>query len=148
MNVTFREARRDDVPAVVTLLWDDVLGSGREAQEIDPYFTAFDDMTRGGGNVLIVGEVNGRVIATYQMILIAGLSLGATRRAQIESIRVSSDHRGQGIGVLLMADAEARAKAGKAGLMQLTSDKRRTRAHPFYARHGFEPSHEGFKKHF
>ena len=146
MSVKFREARRDDVPAVVALLQDDVLGAGREAEAIEPYLMAFDDMTREGNNDLIVGEVDGQVVATYQLTLITGLSLKATRRAQIESIRIARELRGQGIGELLLADAEARAKLGNAGLLQLTSNKQRTRAHAFYARYGFEPSHEGFKK--
>jgi hypothetical protein len=31
-------------------------------------------------------------------------------------------------------------------MMQLTTDKRRTDAHRFYARLGFEASHEGMKR--
>lgn len=146
MSVRFREARRDDVPAVVALLQDDVLGSGREADDMAPYLAAFDDMKRDGSNTLIVGERNGQVVATYQLTLITGLSLRATRRANVESIRVATEYRGRGIGALLLADAEARAKAGNAGLMQLAAHKRRIRAHSFYARSGFDQTHEGFKK--
>ncbi len=94
MSVAFREARRDDVRSIVALLQDDALGAGREAEEMEPYLAAFDDMKREDGNVLIVGEQEGRVVATYQLTLITGLSLKATRRAQIESVRVASDLRG------------------------------------------------------
>ncbi|MGI9395297.1 MAG: GNAT family N-acetyltransferase [Boseongicola sp.] len=146
MKVTFREAHRDDVPAVVALLRDDVLGAGREAEGIEPYQKAFDEMNHEGNNSLFVGEVGGQVIATYQMTLITGLSLKATRRAQMESIRIADEYRGQGIGELLMTDAEDRARAGNAGLLQLTSNKQRSRAHSFYLGNGFVPSHEGFKK--
>ncbi|MGI9391388.1 MAG: GNAT family N-acetyltransferase [Boseongicola sp.] len=146
MNITFREARRDDVPAVVALLQNDFMGADREADGIEPYLKAFDDMTREGNNSLFVGEFDGRVVATYQMTLITGLSMKAKRRAQLESIRIADDFRGQGIGESLIDDAEARARADNAKLLQLTSNKQRTRAHSFYARNGFVPSHEGFKK--
>ncbi|ATB42193.1 GCN5-related N-acetyltransferase [Cystobacter fuscus] len=39
-----------------------------------------------------------------------------------------------------------RARARGCGMMQLTTDKRRTDAHRFYTRLGFEASHEGMKR--
>jgi len=39
-----------------------------------------------------------------------------------------------------------RARARGCRLAQLTTDKRRTDAHRFYASRGFEASHEGFKR--
>ena len=146
MTVTFREAVRDDVPRIVALLTDDVLGQGRETPEISTYEAAFDDIAGETGNTVIVGEAGGRVVATYQLTLISNLSLGASRRAQIEAVRVARDCRGQGIGALLLADAEARARAGGAALLQFTTNKARDRAHDFYRRMGFVATHEGFKK--
>lgn len=145
--IRFREARRADVPAVVALLADDVLGQGREVEDIDRYLAAFDRMQAEAANHLIVGEdAAGAVAATYQITFISGLSLSAARRAQIESVRVAASLRGQGIGALLMADAEARARAAGCRLIQLTTNRTRARAHEFYARLGYEPTHLGFKK--
>lgn len=144
--LTFRPATRADVPAVVALLADDVLGRGRESAELAPYLAAFDAMQAEGGNQLIVGEAGDQVLATYQLTVISGLSLSAARRAQIEAVRVDASLRGQGAGAALMADAEARARAAGATLMQLTSNASRTDAHRFYERLGYAPSHIGFKK--
>ena len=144
--LTFRPARRADVPAVVALLADDVLGRGRESGQLDPYLAAFDAIEAEGGNQLIVGEAGDRVLATYQLTVISGLSLSAARRAQIEAVRVDASLRGQGAGAALMADAEARARAAGATLMQLTSNASRADAHRFYERLGYAPSHIGFKK--
>ena len=144
--LTFRPATREDVPAVLALLADDVLGQGRESPDPAPYHAAFDAMQAEGGNVLYVGEAGGRVVATYQLTLISGLSLSAARRAQIEAVRVDAGLRGQGAGAALMADAEARARAGGARLIQLTSNASRKDAHRFYERLGYAPSHIGFKK--
>ena len=144
--LTFRPATRADIPAVVALLADDVLGRGRESAELAPYLAAFDAMQAEGGNQLIVGEAGDQVLATYQLTVISGLSLSAARRAQIEAVRVDASLRGQGAGAALMADAEARARAAGASLMQLTSNASRTDAHRFYERLGYAPSHIGFKK--
>ncbi|QMU58551.1 MAG: GNAT family N-acetyltransferase [Boseongicola sp.] len=146
MTVQFRQGRREDVPAAVAMLRDDALGAGREISDLEPYLTAFDAMVETTGNMLIVGELAGDVVAIYQLTLIDGLSLRAARRAQIEGVRVAANLRGQGIGGLLMQDAEQRARAGGANLLQFTSNSTRTEAHAFYARHGYEASHTGFKK--
>ena len=142
----WREARRADVPAVVALLADDVLGAGRETAALESYFAAFDGMQSEGNNWLIVAEQAGEILATYQITFISGLSLGAARRAQIESVRVSATARGRGLGARLVADAEARARAAGCTLLQLTSNATRADALRFYEARGFTPSHVGFKK--
>lgn len=144
--IRFREARREEVPAVAALLADDALGTAREGSDLAPYLAAFDAMQAEAGNTLIVGEEAGRIVATYQLTFISGLSLRASRRAQVESVRVAADLRGRGIGAAMMADAEARARAAGCRLIQLTSNAGRKRARAFYERLGFTPSHIGFKR--
>ena len=142
----WRAARREDLAAIVALLADDTLGAGRESADLTRYLAAFDRIVTEGGNAVIVGEDAGVVVATYQLTLIHGLSLAAATRAQIEGVRVRADRRGQGLGGALLADAEARARAGGATLMQLTSNAQRLAARRFYERHGFTASHTGFKR--
>ena len=147
MSVSFRMAVRADVPAVVALLSDDTLGATREgADALESYFAAFDAMQAEGANHLVVGVGDGAVVASYQLTFINGLSLKATRRAQVESVRVAAPLRNAGIGALLMADAEARAREAGCGLIQLTTNRARSDAHRFYDRLGYEPSHLGYKK--
>ncbi|KAB2885335.1 MAG: GNAT family N-acetyltransferase [Albidovulum sp.] len=144
--IRFREARREDVQDVVALLADDALGAAREGSDLAPYLAAFDAMQAEAGNTLIVGEEAGRIVATYQLTVISGLSLRASRRAQVESVRVAADLRGRGIGAAMMADAETRARAAGCRLVQLTSNAGRERARKFYEGLGFTPSHIGFKR--
>ncbi|MCL7464921.1 GNAT family N-acetyltransferase [Phaeovulum sp. NW3] len=145
--IRWRAAVADDVPAVVALLADDVLGKAREGTDLATYQAAFAAMQAEGANHLIVAEdVAGRIVATYQITFISGLSLRAARRAQLESVRVAGDLRGQGVGAALIADAEARARAAGCRLLQLTTNKARARAQEFYAQLGFTPSHIGFKR--
>ena len=143
--IRWREALRADVPAVVALLREDALGASRESDDIQPYLAAFDAMTYEYGNALIVGEADGRIVATYQLTFITGLSLRASRRAQVESVRVAAKLRSEGVGSALMRDAEMRATHAGCSLIQLTSDKTRDDAHRFYERAGYTPSHTGFK---
>lgn len=144
--ITFRTATADDVSAVLNLLKDDMLGQGREGADLSHYQAAFAAMQAEINNHLIVGEDDdGRVIATYQITFISGLSLRAARRAQVESVRVSSDLRGQGIGQQMVQDMITRARSAGCALVQLTMNATRTDTHRFYERMGFVASHTGFK---
>lgn len=146
MNLRFREARRGDVPAVVALLADDVLGKTREIEGLEAYLAAFEAMQGEGSNRLFVGEdAAGDIVATYQLTFISGLSLAAARRAQVESVRVAAHLRGQGAGRAMFADIRARARAGGCRLVQLTMNASRTDSRRFYEALGFEASHVGFK---
>ncbi len=113
------------------------MGATRETDDMAAYFAAFDAMSYEYGNDLIVGEADGRVVATYQLTFITGLSLRASRRAQVESVRVAANLRSEGVGAALMRDAEMRAVHAGCTLMQLTSDKSRADAQRFYERAGF-----------
>lgn len=142
----FCDGTRDDVPAIVALLADDPLGQTREGASAEVYLTAYDKIAANPAHQLIVGVTEGRVIACAQLTILHGLSRGGSVRALVEAVRVAADLRGQGIGAALMAECEARARTAGATVLQLTTDKSRVRAHGFYTRLGFEPSHLGMKK--
>lgn len=145
--ISFRPARRDEVAQVVALLRDDTLGQGRERGDMSQYLAAFDAMQAEGNNHLIVGvDAAGAVVATYQITLISGLSLLAARRAQVESVRIASPLRGQGLGHRMFEDIEARARAAGCRLIQLTMNATRTDSRRFYESLGFTASHLGFKR--
>lgn len=147
MRVRFREARRTDVPAVVAMLADDLLGAGREQKGLEAYCDAFDALMAEAGNRVIVGEdESGAIVATYQITFISGLSLKAARRAQVESVRVAGHLRGQGLGQQMFADVEMRARAAGCRLIQLTTNAAREDAARFYESLGLVPSHIGFKR--
>lgn len=126
-----------------------MLGATRE-QAIDPlpqrYWDAFDALTRQGGNEIMVAELDGEIVGCLQLTVIPGLSRMGLIRGQLEGVRVSSRQRGQRIGELLVRSAMERAKALGCGVVQLTTDRRRTDAHRFYERLGFESSHVGMKR--
>jgi len=140
-----RRAARADVPAIVALYADDVLGAARETPaQLDGYYAAFDALD----GELLVGELDGRLVATLQLTMLQQLSFRGAKVAQIEAVRVAHDRRGRGLGAELVRFAIDRARAAGCVRVQLTSNKERSDAHRFYERLGFHRSHEGFKLHF
>ena len=146
--VVFRKARLEDVPAIIALLADDVRGKGREIPGVplDPrYYRAFEAMEAMPGCCQLVGVAGEAIIACAQLIITPGLSnLGATR-ATIEGVRVAAGLRRQGFGELLVGHMVQLARQAGCATLRLTTDKSRRDAQRFYARLGFENSHEGFK---
>ena len=147
-NLTFRLAKIEDLPEIISMLADDVYGASREnASTIvsEKYLEAFRKIQKDPNQELTVAETNGDIVATFQLTFIQYLNFEGTLRAQIEAVRTRSDYRGQGIGTQVLTYAINRAKEKGCSLVQLTSDKRRTEALKFYEKLGFKASHEGFK---
>lgn len=144
--MSIRVARRDDLPALLALYADDEFGRTREAAAPDPaYESAFDAIAADANHLLVVGEVDGEVVATLLLSFLPGLSRHGAWRAQIESMRVSGPLRGRGLGKRLLGWAVTEARRRGCELVQLTSDRRRPEAHRFYEDAGFEATHLGFK---
>ncbi|MFI6232939.1 GNAT family N-acetyltransferase [Micromonospora sp. NPDC050784] len=145
-DVIFRTAVRADLPAVIALLADDVLGKARDFTEVDEaYERAFADIDADPRNQLIVAEQDGELVGCLQITYIPGLGRHGSERSLIESVRVRSDRRGQGLGRELMTWAVDQARQRGCALVQLTTDKTREDAHRFYLSLGFVASHEGMK---
>ena len=143
-----RDARREDVPSIVAMLADDALGQSRERFEDplpQPYWDAFAAIEADPNNRLLVAEIDGAIAACLQLTFIPGLSRLGAERAQIESVRVTSAHRGGGLGRKLIEAAVAIAREHGSELVQLTTDKSRTDARRFYESLGFVASHDGMK---
>jgi ribosomal protein S18 acetylase RimI-like enzyme len=149
--VTLRRARPADLPDLVALLADDILGAHREATDLgpgalEPYARAFDEISADDAQLLVTAATPTRVVGTMQLTFIPGLSRRGARRALLEAVRVHPECRGQRIGDFMIQCAIAEATRRGCALIQLTTDKRRIDAHRFYRRLGFVASHEGMKR--
>lgn len=143
--IQFGAATADEVPEIVRLLRDDDLGSTRENADMGTYLGAFHEMSEDPNQVLVVGRDGTSVVATLQLTIIPSLGRSATKRAQIECVRVDSTVRGQGIGQKMIAWAIEEAAAKGAGMVQMTTDHRRPDALRFYESVGFTNTHHGLK---
>jgi GNAT superfamily N-acetyltransferase len=148
--ITIREARREDVAAIVRLLADDHLGAGREVVSDPPaagYFEAFDKVEADPRNLLAVAEgADGQVVGTMQMTFIPGLSNQGAELALIEAVRVDSSLRGQGLGQVLVGWALDEARRRGCRFVELFTHNSRVDAQRFYEGLGFEKSHAGMRR--
>ncbi len=147
-DLTVRRATADDLPALVALLADDILGQAREDPSLplaQGYRDAFAAIDGNPNQYLMVAEADGRPVGTLQLILVPGLSRKGAWRGIVEGVRIASECRGQGLGERLMAWAIAECRARGCASVQLTSDRSRADAHRFYERLGFKASHAGYK---
>jgi GNAT superfamily N-acetyltransferase len=145
-DLTIRRATAADLPAIITMLADDQLGTNREStDDMTPYEQAFAAIDADPNQLLVVAERKDELVGTLQLTIIPGLSRRGSCRGLIEAVRVAAPARGSGLGTTLIRWAIEESRSRGATLVQLTSDKTRTDAHRFYTNLGFENSHEGFK---
>lgn len=143
---TIAKAVREDLPRLVRLLADDVIGQSREHSDLGPYEAAFEEIDRDPNQyVATVYDASGALVGTLQLTFIPGLARGGTKRLQIEAVRLASSVRGGGLGTAMFQWAHDYGRRCGATLAQLTTDKRRTDAHRFYDRLGYTCTHEGYK---
>ena len=148
VSVLFRKARREDLRAVLELLNDGKVGNILERIE-DPlpkiYDDAFAAIEADPNQLLLVGEIDGRIVASLLLTFIPGIAHQGAWRAQVEAVRVARALRGQKAGEAMMRHVIALAHERGCALVQLTTNKARDDAQRFYRRLGFVASHEGMK---
>jgi ribosomal protein S18 acetylase RimI-like enzyme len=151
-KVTIRRTRREDVGPIVAMLADDPLGGPRERIEDplpQPYFTAFERLTRDPNIVLVVAEDGeGAVVGCLQLCILPGLSSQGASRGLIEDVRVASQLRGRRIGERLVLWAVNEARNRGCRLVELLTHHTRVDAQRFYERLGFARSHVGMTVRF
>ncbi|MGB1309824.1 MAG: GNAT family N-acetyltransferase [Leucothrix sp.] len=148
MNLHYREATEQDIPALVNMLAADSLGKLREdhSTPVNPcYLTALQHISNDPNNELTVVESHGDIVGMLQLTFIPYLTYKGAWRCLIEGVRIKESYRGKGLGTQFFQWAIERAKARQCHIVQLTSDKQRTDAIRFYEQLGFIASHEGFK---
>lgn len=147
-DLTFRRAVAADLPTLVAMLADDVLGQARERPEAPlprAYRDGFAAIDADPKQLLLVVERDGAIAGMLQLTCIPGISHLGAWRCQIEGVRVASAARGQGIGQAMMRHAIGIARQRGCHIVQLTTNKARADAKRFYEQLGFEPAHEGMK---
>jgi len=150
-SLAIRPAVADDLPAIIALLADDALGAERDdgSAPLHPrYQQAFAAIAADFNQHLIVADFEGEVIGTLQLTVIPCLSRRGSPKGLIQAVRVRADRRGYGLGARLIAWAVEVSRRQGCATVELTAHESRGRAHHFYARLGFKPTHVGFKLEF
>ncbi|HTE87171.1 MAG TPA: GNAT family N-acetyltransferase [Dehalococcoidia bacterium] len=147
-----REARPEDLPRLLVLMQQLSANGARPETEVqtatDRHQEALEDLLRDSRCHLLVIEDGSEVLGTCALYIVPNLSHGAAPWSIVENVVVDDRLRSRGYGELLMAEAERLAKEQGAYRLSLMSNERRSDAHRFYRRLGYEPSHQGFTKYF
>jgi hypothetical protein len=94
-ELQFRLATEKDLTHIVRMLSDDILGATREKFEpviSNNYITAFEKIVADTNQELTVVEMNGEIVATFQLSFIQYLTHQGGLRAQVEAVRTASSH--------------------------------------------------------
>lgn len=147
--VLIRDARPDDLPAVVGLHAADAVGGHGDVwtEETRPlYEAAFRRLVDHPDHAVFVAEHEGAVVGSFILSILPGLTGRGAVHAELRSVQVRAELRSLGIGARMVAHAEAEARRRGASVIELTSNLKRLDAHRFYERLGYAKSHAGFKK--
>ncbi|MCL6706627.1 GNAT family N-acetyltransferase [Pseudomonas sp. R2.Fl] len=147
-DLTIREAREADVPAIVALFAGDPLGGHGDTTDpaaLPSYLAAFRRISASPSEMLYVAEKAGEIVGTFQTMITTAMSGRGSSSMIVEAVQTRADQRGQGIGAAMIGFCVEKAREDGARLVQLMSNAVRKDAHRFYERLGFRPSHVGFK---
>ncbi len=144
-----REATEADLPRLVELLAQLSPDEPDREDLSEPLPFAYHLMLRHiqetPGNRIFVLEVRKRIVGTVALSVFPNLSHTGTPYAIIENVIVDAKHRSKGYGEALIRHAVEEARKAGCYKVSLTSNKRRTEAHRFYERLGFQRTHEAFR---
>jgi ribosomal protein S18 acetylase RimI-like enzyme len=111
------------------LIWDQILSNPAYR-----YFVAVD---------------GGKIVASCNITLVSNLTMGCRPFAVIENVVTDNDYRGRGIGTKIIEMAVSFAKKSDCYKVMLLSSVKRTDAHAFYEKLGFNgTSKKGFEMRF
>jgi ribosomal protein S18 acetylase RimI-like enzyme len=139
-RLQIRTAVADDAATLSDLIGE--LGYPASAEELRRRFTLFDG--REGSKALVAvldGRVVGMLTLETRVLLHRPGPIG-----RISSLVIDEACRGREIGRALVEAAEADCAAAGCVLVEVTSNDKRTRAHAFYERLGYERTSVRFAK--
>ena len=137
-RLVIRDARPADAVAIAALIV--ALGYEVSAAEVRTRLAA---LRKAGQTALVAdrGGLLGVLTTSVMIVLHRPRPVG-----RISMLVVAEAARGEGLGRALVAAAEARLAAAGCGLLEVTSNAKRLRAHAFYEKLGYERTSYRFAK--
>jgi N-acetylglutamate synthase-like GNAT family acetyltransferase len=140
MEVTIREARVEDGPALAALIGQ--LGYPASARAVA---RRVERLGSSEADTLVVAQLEGKIVG------LAGLHTSLSVEydepaAKLSALVVDERYRRRGVGETLVAAMETEARRRGCCLIFLTTAERRHDAHAFYRRVGFEETGRRFAK--
>lgn len=149
-TVSIRRAREEDLPQLIALFEQDDLGGHGDTSHEDAfsdYLRAFHVIDQSLNEYIYVAELEGEVVASFQLAFLRTLRGRGGLTGIIEAVHTRPDVRRQGIGLKLLDFAVAEAKRRECRLVQITHRADREEIRSFYEKAGFSADYIGFRKH-
>ena len=134
-----RELNANDIQHLLPLL--DELGYPVDAATLSARFERFRDQ----GEKALVAERDGRIIGLLTLHITPVLHRAGSV-GRVTTLVVEKTAQGQGVGSALMDEAERRLWDAGCVLVEVTSNRKRTDAHAFYEKLGYEKTSYRFGK--
>ncbi|MCV2359683.1 GNAT family N-acetyltransferase [Paucibacter sp. TC2R-5] len=142
--LTIRDAQIGDLPALLALYQSSGLDGPGNA-DLARLEQAWQQIQALPLARVRLAETAGHLVGTLTLFILPMLSHQGTPSAVVESVGVAADLQGQGVGRALMQDAVDLAAAAGCYKLALSSNLRRTEAHAFYEKLGFEQHGKSFQ---
>jgi GNAT superfamily N-acetyltransferase len=136
MDITIRQARKQDVPSVLQLYAEEEIDDG-DILSIHDAEKIFDIMHSYPDYKVYLAEYNGRPVGTFALAIMHNLAHRGKSSGLVEDVVVAGDMRSKGIGGKMMGYAIEKCREHHCYKMRLSSSLKRESAHRFYERLGF-----------
>ena len=97
----------------------------------------FLDLASHSGHRIYVAEFERKIVGTFALIFVGGISHGARDSCIVEDVCVAPEMQGAGIGKQMMRFAMQKCASGDCYKLVLSSHLSRSNAHRFYESLGF-----------
>jgi GNAT superfamily N-acetyltransferase len=146
-GLAIRPARVEDLETLLALYAELADEPSPSAPAADEAHAVLEEVLAQPKRHLTVAVLDGRVVGSADMLIVANLTHGARPWAIVENVIVTVSARRGGVGAGLMANLLSLARADGCYKVQLLSAEHR-RARAFYESLGFKVLSNGFKLYF
>ncbi|MFN8792103.1 MAG: GNAT family N-acetyltransferase [Bdellovibrionales bacterium] len=106
--------------------------------EIEDLKSSYHRISKDPYYALFVAKDDHRKVLGWIQVRLDSKTLIHETYAEVAALVVDENHRGQGIGKLLLQEVEKWAQQKQVKTIRLLSNTKRTEAHRFYLREGYE----------
>ena len=125
------------MPAILKLYADEDIDNGN-ILSIDKAETIFNKMQSYPNYKIYIAKYNGKIVGTFSLSIMDNIAHRGKSSGLVEDVVVDKNMRSKGIGKKMMEHVLAICKENHFYKMSLSSNLKRTKAHGFYERLGFE----------
>jgi GNAT superfamily N-acetyltransferase len=111
----------------------------------DEAVAVYERFLRYPGSAILIGLINGEIVASCTLVVIPNLTRGGTPYALIENVITHASYRNRGFGKAILKAAVGRAWSEGCYKAMLMTGSKKSSTIAFYEAAGFEQTKTGFQ---